>query len=112
MSSKSPIEIAKAYVAASNAHDVNTIEAMLSADCVYESSGVGNHSRRDTILEMMRGFFAANPGVLWDTRNWALDGADTAVFDFTITLASGASEGREWISVNSDGLISHIKVAR
>ena len=42
--SNSPIEVAKAYVEASNAHDLTTIEPMLSVDCEYQSSGVGHHA--------------------------------------------------------------------
>ena len=112
MTGKSPIEIAKAYVAASNAHDVTTIEPMLSVDAKYVSSGVGSHSGRDLIMSMMTGFFDQNPDVHWDCRDWALDSDDTAAFDFTITLPSGASSGREWVSIDADGLITEIRVER
>ena len=112
MSRKSPIELAKAYVEASNAHNLNTIETMLSVECRYHSSGVGDHVGRDAILEMMRGFFDQNPDVHWDTRNWVKEGQDTVAFDFTISLPTGTSSGREWIQVDQEGLISRIRVAR
>ena len=50
--SYSPIEVAKAYVAASNAHDLTTIEPMLSVDCEYQSSGVGHHAGDIGYVEM------------------------------------------------------------
>ena len=112
MSRKSPIELAKAYVDASNAHDLSTIETMLSVECRYHSSGVGDHAGREIILKMMRGFFDQNPDVHWDTRNWATESEDTAVFDFTISLPSGLATGKEWISVGQDGLITQIRVER
>ena len=110
--SYSPIEVAKAYVAASNAHDLTTIEPMLSVDCEYQSSGVGHHAGRETIISMMTKFFSENPSVRWNAKNWRIEDSKTAVFDFQITLDSGASSGREWITINDGGLITLIKVAR
>ncbi len=112
MTGKSPIEFAKAYVAASNAHDVTTIEPMLSADCKYISSGVGEHSGREAIAEMMTGFFAQNPEVRWEGRNWALAGPHTVMFDFTITLPSGSFDGRESVTIDASGAITEIRVDR
>lgn len=48
---------AQKYVAASNEHDVAAIEDMLTLECEYISSGVGNHNGREVILGMMQGFF-------------------------------------------------------
>ncbi len=112
MTDKSPIECARAYVEASNAHDIHTIEPMLSVNCRYVSSGVGEHVGREAIVKMMRGFFKENPEVHWKTRNWKEQGADTAVFEFTITLPSGTSGGREWVTIGEDGLITEIRVER
>ena len=108
----SPIEVAKVYVAASNAHDLSAIEPMLSLNCEYQSSGVGNHVGRETILSMMKKFFADNPTVRWDAENWNTEGGQTAVFDFQFTLDSGSSTGREWITIDGNGLITQIRVAR
>ena len=59
MKAEQAIELSKAYVEASNAHDLNRIEAMLDAKAHYYSSAVGKHEGRAAIRQMMEGFFAA-----------------------------------------------------
>ena len=53
--------IAKAYVNASNAHDVDHIATMLSPDVAYRSSGVGAHDGVEKILAMAGPFSAIIP---------------------------------------------------
>ncbi|MEM7427004.1 MAG: nuclear transport factor 2 family protein [Pseudomonadota bacterium] len=109
---RSCVDAAKAYLDASNRHDLNDISDLLSADCRYFSSGAGEHNGRDAILDMMRGFFAQYPNVRWEARNLEAETVSTAAFDFTIFLPSGAFEGREWVAMNETGLISEIRVER
>lgn len=105
------IEKAKAYVAASNDHDLVAIEAMLAPDCSYRSAGVGRHDGITAILAMMTSFFATNPDVHWDAENyrWLFDHVR---FDFVITLAGNTSPGEEMIWFDSDGRITGIEVCR
>ena len=103
------IATAEDYLAASNAHDIARIRPMLAANCCYRSAGVGRHDGTDAIMAMMQSFFAANPDVHWDARNYQRQ-ANRVVFDFRITLASGTSSGREEIHFNEAGKISRIVV--
>ncbi len=102
---------AKDYVAASNAHDVDRIRPMLASDCSYRSAGVGRHDGADAVMAMMQSFFAANPDVHWDARNYQQQ-ANHVAFDFRITLGAGTSSGREEIHFSEAGKISRIVVQR
>ncbi|MCP5076159.1 MAG: nuclear transport factor 2 family protein [Rhodobacteraceae bacterium] len=103
---------AKAYVAASNAHDLNLIAQLLNEDCRYNSSGVGGYRGKAAIISMMEGFFSNNPNVHWDVPEYRLDGQLCVVFDFTISLGGQSNRGLEKISFAEDGLIAIIEVIR
>jgi hypothetical protein len=105
------IEKARSYVAASNDHDLGAIEAMLAADCIYRSAGVGRHDGSAAILAMMTSFFGSYPDVHWEAENYQWI-ADHVRFDFVITLGEDSSSGVEKIWFDGDGRISEIEVLR
>lgn len=107
-----PLEKTKAYVDASNNHDLATIAPMLSEDCRYVSSGVGEFVGREPILQMMKTFFAANPDVRWKVPEYRLDTENRVEFDFSISLGGQSSQGIEKISFDSDGNINLVEVVR
>jgi hypothetical protein len=105
------IKKAEAYVAASNAHDIDRIKPMLAPECSYRSAGVGHHDGVEAIMTMMQSFFAANPDVHWQTENYQRR-SDHVVFDFVITLGANSSSGVEEIHFDEAGKISRIVVQR
>ena len=105
------IEKAEAYVAASNAHDVDRISKMLAPGCSYRSAGVGRHDGADAIIAMMRSFFASNRDVHWQAENYR-GHSGHVVFDFVITMGGDSSSGVEEIHFDEAGHISRIVVQR
>lgn len=103
---------AQSYVAASNAHDVAAIRAMLAEDCRYVSSGVGDHSSKEAILAMMQAFFSANSDVHWECSHYRLESHDCVVFDFAISFGSATAQGVERIRFGKSDEITCIEVAR
>ena len=61
------IELARAYVALSNAHRVDLILPLFHAEAVYLSSAIGEFIGAQAIGTMMRGFFNSYPDVYWTT---------------------------------------------
>ena len=112
MSEHRLIELARAYVAASNDHDVERIAGMLAADAAYASTGVGRHDGAEAILAMNRSFFADNPDVHWEAVNYRQVKGDGVEFDFTITLNGASSSGVERVFFGPDGRISRVEVER
>ncbi len=104
--------LAKAYVDASNAHDLSRIRPMFAANAVYRSSGVGEHTGVDAIIGMMQDFFAANSDVYWDTTDFHAVEESGIEFSFVITLGGISSTGVERLFFNEDNAIRLIEVAR
>jgi len=102
---------AKAYVSASNEHDLGQIKTMLAGDCSYRSAGVGRHDGVEAIMRMMQSFFASNPEVRWKAENYRWR-SDHVIFDFLITLGGNTSSGVEEIHFNDAGKICRIVVQR
>lgn len=109
------IELARAYVALSNAHRLQLIGAMFDKNSVYTSSALGQFHGAIAIAEMMTGFFARYPDVHWYADNYRND--DSWVkFDFTMTAGeSGSGEslkraGSEKIKFDQQGFISRLEV--
>lgn len=117
MKAEQAIALSKAYVEASNAHDLRQVDSMLDEKARYYSSAVGEHQGRAAIRQMMEGFFAAFPDVRWQTSRYRAAGTTGAAFDFVMTATSKATgeaierRGIERIFFTSDGLISLIEVA-
>ena len=117
MKAEQAIELSKAYVEASNAHDLNRVEAMLDAKARYYSSAVGEHEGRAAIRRMMEEFFAGFPDVRWDASTYRAAGTTGAAFNFVMTATDKHTgqrierKGIERIFFTGDGLISLIEVA-
>lgn len=106
------VELARAYVEASNDHDVERIAGMLAPQAAYMSTGVGRHDGAEAILAMNRDFFADNPDVHWNAVNYRNVKPNGVEFDFTITLNGVSSNGVERVFFADDGLISRVEVER
>lgn len=110
------IELARAYVALSNAHVLRLIEPMLSMDAVYTSANVGEFVGRADICAMMEGFFSRFPDVHWRTSKFRNTTANTVQFNFVMT-GTDASTGapmertsREAVTVSATGEITRVEV--
>ena len=115
MNQTETIELARAYVALSNAHRVDLILPMFSADAVYSSSAVGEFVGPTAIGDMMRTFFAEFPDAFWLTENYQLSN-QRVTFDFSLqATAAGSGEhlqrrGVEGIEFDPSGLIIKLEV--
>jgi len=110
------VELAKAYVALSNAHKLEFITPMFAADASYRSPNAGAFDGRVAIGAMMSGFFARFPDVSWDARNFRCTKGGNVQFDFEMTATESASgetirrTGVEEIEFTGDGYISRLEV--
>lgn len=112
MDARTRIGRAKAYVNASNAHDVDRIADLLGAEAVYQSTGVGTHVGADAILAMSRNFFADNPDVRWEGSNYRAISGEGVEFDFTISVQGERHKGVERVFFDASGLICRVEVER
>ncbi len=109
------IELAKAYVALSNAHRVEFILPMFAAGAVYTSSAVGEFIGPDACGKMMQGFFARYPNVFWLAENFRFDN-NRVTFDFGLQATAVDSgehlqrQGVEHIEFDRHGLIKRLDV--
>ncbi len=109
------IELAKAYVALSNAHRLELILPMFAADAVYTSSAVGEFIGANAIGDMMQGFFAHYPDVFWLTENFRFDNGRIS-FDFGLQASASDSgeqlqrQGIEHMELDGQGLIIKLEV--
>ncbi len=109
------LELAKAYVALSNAHRVEMILPMFSTDAVYTSSTAGEFTGPADIGTMMRGFFASYPDAFWLAENYRFDGSRVS-FDFGLQASEAVSGTRlqrlgiERIEFDENGLIKKLEV--
>ena len=106
------LALAQAYVAASNAHDIEAIAPMIALDCVYVSSSVGQHDGSEAIIAMMRGFFDSAPDVHWQASDYRLIAGNGVEFDFVISMNGESSRGTERLFFDDSGAISRVEVAR
>lgn len=110
------IELAKTYVALSNAHSLDFILPIFSESANYQSSSVGQFTGRKAIGEMMGEFFKRFPNVRWQVASYRLATENLVEFDFIMTANEAESEDRierrglEQIEFNDDGLIVKISV--
>lgn len=109
------IELAKAYIALSNAHRVDLIMQMFAAGARYSSNAVGEHRGRAAIGDMMHGFFADYPDVSWQADDFSCE-KHRVSFKFRMrgnAAADGASierRGLEHIDFTAEGSIKKIEV--
>ena len=110
------LAVAKAYVEASNAHDIERIFSMMAPGVAYRSTGVGAHNGASAIRLMNTSFFGDYPNVHWDTRDWhaiVSGGLYGVEFSFTIILVAGETQtGVERVFVDDSGAIVRVEVER
>ena len=109
------IELARAYVALSNAHRVDLIRPMFAADAIYRSSAVGEFNGAAAIAKMMRAFFARYPDAYWFCEDYRCSGSRVEfAFSLQASDARGAGHlqrsGLEMIEYDADGLIAKLEV--
>ena len=108
-------ELARAYVALSNAHRVDLIRPMFADDAVYYSSAVGEYQGVEAISEMMQDFFARYPDVFWLSEDFHY-ASNRVSFSFSlqaIDAQSGSSlqrRGIEHIDFDPQGRIKRLEV--
>ena len=108
-------ELARAYVALSNAHRVELIRPMFAADAIYYSSAVGEFQGVDAIIDMMRGFFTRYPDAFWLCEHYHCE-MNRVSFDFSLQASdaqSGAQlqrSGIERIEFDDQDLIKKLEV--
>jgi len=110
------IELAKAYVALSNAHRLVLIVPMFVDQAVYYSSYVGEFRGRIAIEEMMADFFSRFPDVHWKVPEYRRVAKGVVEFPFLMSateLQSGnriEREGLERVEYSDNNLISRLEV--
>lgn len=110
------IELAKAYVALSNAHQLVLVDKMFAKNAVYDSTGVGLFEGCEAITSMMKSFFSQYPDVHWKTQNFHYNSDDIVLFDFEMNathIETGETvrrEGKEQIVFTETGFISRLVV--
>jgi len=115
MSESEAVELARAYVALSNAHRVELIRPMFAADVIYRSSAVGEYRGAAAIADMMQAFFARYPDAFWLCENYRFRNGRVS-FDFSLQASDASSgehlqrSGIEHIYCDAAGLISKLEV--
>jgi hypothetical protein len=110
------IELAKAYVALSNAHALTFILPMFSDSARYQSSSVGEFEGRDAIGKMMADFFKRFPDVNWQVASFRHGTENLVEFKFIMSACEAATGNRiercglEQIEFSKDGFIDLICV--
>jgi len=107
------IELAKAYVALSNAHRIDLLLSMFAAGARYTSSAIGDFRGRAAIGDMMHGFFTDHPDVYWETRDFRCEDHRVS-FDFSLRATNGDGgvrrRGVEHLEFTADGSIKNVSV--
>jgi len=85
------IELAKAYVALSNAHRLDLVLPMFAAEATYRSAYVGEFAGKPAIGRMMAAFFTRFPDVCWAVEAYRGLGADAVEFAFVMTATEAAT---------------------
>lgn len=116
MAKRNLIERARAYVEASNAHDLDIVQAMFAETAEYHSDRVGSYQGIPAIRAMMDNFFRGFPDVHWRAEDYRLDGSDGVTFDFVMTATNAATgeaferRGVERIYFDAAGAVRRIEV--
>ena len=116
MNASEQIEMAKAYVALSNAHRLEFILPLLAEQAVYHSAYVGTFEGRPAIGEMMTGFFARFPDGYWTVPEYRWVGDGTVEFAFVMTATEASTgqaierRGIETLAFTDDGRMARLEV--
>lgn len=105
------IELARAYVALSNAHHIEHVLSMLAAGAGYSSTTIGDYRGRAAIGDMMHEFFTRHPDVYWEADDYRCDDHRVS-FDFTMTADGDGirKSGVEHLDFTADGSIKKVTV--
>ena len=113
MTDRKLIELARAYVALSNAHHIEHVLSMFAAGASYSSTTVGDYRGRAAIGDMMHEFFTRHPDVYWEARDFRCEDHRVS-FDFTMTANAGdeamRKAGVEHLDFTADGSIKKVTV--
>ena len=115
MNATESIELARAYVALSNAHRVELIRQLFAAEAIYRSGAVGEFHGPVAIAEMMQAFFERYPDAFWLCENFRCSG-NRVSFAFSLQASDAHSgdhlqrSGIEVIDYSADGLIQKLEV--
>jgi hypothetical protein len=116
MNTLEQIELAKAYVALSNAHRLEFILPLFAEQALYDSTFVGAFTGRSAIHSMMADFFARFPDVYWTVTEYRSVDERTVEFAFTMTATAAATgqavqrQARETLEFTDTGLIARLSV--
>ncbi len=110
-------EMARAYIALSNAHKLEQILSLFEDDATYYSDYVGSFEGKAAIAMMMEAFFNRCPDIYWQVEKYQYTNSEGAVtFEFirhatdretgeTISVA-----GKDIVRFSDRGLISRVDV--
>jgi hypothetical protein len=110
------IELAKAYVALSNSHQLDLIIPLFTAGAKYHSPNVGTFEGTEAIKEMMAGFFQRFPDANWSAWEYHCNADSQIQFNFSMTATERETgeqierAGKEKIELNDRGLITRLEV--
>jgi hypothetical protein len=116
MAEISPVELAQRYVALSNDHDLNKVFCLFDHMATYHSSQFGSFMGRESIEEMMGGFFSKFPDICWTVDEYVQEPDRSVSFEFIMRATSADTgetverRGIERIYFGQDELITHVEV--
>jgi ketosteroid isomerase-like protein len=116
MNATERIELAKAYVALSNAHRLALILSMFADQATYHSPHVGEFKGKAAIGEMMAEFFSRFPDVHWNTFEYACTENEAVAFEFQMAATEALTgkkierDGIERIEFSDEGHILRVEV--
>jgi ketosteroid isomerase-like protein len=90
------IELTRAYVALSNAHQLQFVLPMFDENATYFSAYVGEFKGREKIANMMDSFFTRYTDVHWLVDEYQSLGNEAVGFNFVMTATD--SQGGEPVS--------------
>lgn len=114
--SESYVDLARLYVERSNQHDLDLILPMFDENGSYHSAYVGTFEGRDSIGEMMRGFFKRFPDVTWEASEYQSRPDSSVEFEFVMHATNRETGERierygfERILFAGSGLITRLEV--
>jgi hypothetical protein len=110
------IELAKAYVALSNAHRLALVLPFFAEEAIYRSTYVGEFAGKPAIGQMMTDFFARFPDVYWTVAEYRNVGEHCVEFAFIMTATAVATgqpvrrQAVETLEFTDEGLIVGVEV--
>lgn len=116
MNATERIELAKAYVALSNAHRLELILSLFADQATYHSPHVGEFKGKAAIGEMMAEFFSRFPDVHWNTYEYTCTENEAVEFEFQMAAIEALTGrniergGIERIEFTDEGHIFRLEV--